>query len=255
MTWALVSGASGGLGKAFAQRLAEDGNDLVLVARDESAMRQLAEELEGEHHRRVVVIPTDLSSQHEREQLLSELDHLQIAPEVLINNAGFGSLGDVVSLDADRLNDEIAVNCQAVVHLTRSLLPAMLDAHRGTVVNVASMAAFQPIPTMAIYAATKAFVLRFSQALWHELRGTGVSVLALCPGPTETPFFANAGNHNVLTRRRTPEQVVDSCFEALAAGRHTVADGRLNAVQAIAAKLAPIRLALPLAKLSVRPRD
>ena len=162
-------------------------------------------------------------------------------------------MGEFAGLDVARLNDEVSLNCAAVAHLTRLFLPGMLARDKGDVINVASTAAFQPIPTMAVYAATKSFVLSLSQALWQETRRTGVRVIALCPGPTQTDFFAVAGDDSAMKVRRTPQQVVHSCFKGLDRRLPSVTDGAFNALQAQLARLMPATLSAPVARLAIRP--
>lgn len=251
--YALITGASGGLGEAYARHLAAQGHDLYLVARSQDKLEALADELRSKHGIEVLVHPMDLG----RDQAGVELGLAALASghefDVLVNNAGFGTMGEFDQLDPERVHQEFTLNCATLTDLTRQLVPAMVARGEGSIINVASTAAFQPIPTMAVYAATKAYVLSFTQALFAELKPKGVKVVAICPGPTETAFFANAGEDSAMTRRRTPEQVVASTFKALAQGRPHVVDGSYNAAQALVAKLSPVRIALPVAKLAVRP--
>lgn len=250
---ALVTGASGGLGQAYCDHLAAQGHDIVLVSRRTEQMEQIAEDLRRRHHVETLVLGVDLARQDERDRLADELQRRGVEIGVLVNNAGFGTIGDFAEAEVGRMNDEIALNCAAVAHLSRLFLPAMLERGRGTIINIASTAAFQPIPTMAVYAATKAFVLSLSQALWEETRRTPVRVIAVCPGATKTPFFDTAGDDKVLSRRRTPEQVVTSTFKALERRAPSVTDGVLNALQGQVAKLSPARIAVPIARRVVRP--
>lgn len=244
---ALVTGASGGLGRAYCDHYAARGHDLVLVSRRTGELEAIAERLRATYGVDVVVLGADLSEEAARDELAAELGRRGIEVDVLVNNAGFGTMGELATAEVARLNDEVALNCAAVAHLSRLFLPAMLERDAGDIVNVASTAAFQPIPTMAVYAATKAFVLSFTEALWAETRRTGVRVTAICPGPTETSFFDVAGNDQVMTRRRTPEQVVAATMDGLEHRRPSVVDGRFNAVQARFARLVPARVAAPVA--------
>lgn len=250
---ALVTGASGGLGQAFCEHLAEQGHDVVLVSRRTDELERIAAGLRERYGVQTVVLGADLSEESVRNDLAADLRARGIQVDVLVNNAGFGTIGDFVEADVDRMNDEVGLNCAAVVHLCRLLLPGMLERGRGSIVNVASTAAFQPIPTMAVYAATKAFVLSFTHALWEETRDTPVRVTAICPGPTDTPFFDSAGDDKVLSRRRTPQQVVASTFKALERRAPSVTDGLLNAVQGQVARHSPVRIAVPVARRVVRP--
>lgn len=251
--YALITGASGGLGEAYARHLAAQGHDLILVARSQDKLQALAGELSAAHSVQVRVHCEDLGVDGAGRALAAALTTQGVEVDVLVNNAGFGTMGEFSQLDPDRVHSEITLNCVTLTDLCSAFVPAMVRRGEGTVINVASTAAFQPIPTMAVYAATKSYVLSFSQALWAEVKAQGVKVVAICPGPTETSFFANAGEDSAMTRRRTPEQVVASTFRALEQGRPSVVDGRFNAVQATVAKLAPARISLPIAKLAIRP--
>ena len=171
---ALVTGASGGLGQAFCDHLAAQGHDLVLVSRRVDKLEEIARSARDRFGVQATVLAHDLSEEAERDALFDEVRTRGLTVDVLVNNAGFGSMGEFAGLDVARLNDEVSLNCAAVAHLTRLFLPGMLARDKGDVINVASTAAFQPIPTMAVYAATKSFVLSLSQALWQETRRTGV---------------------------------------------------------------------------------
>ncbi|GAA1392273.1 SDR family oxidoreductase [Luteococcus peritonei] len=250
---ALVTGASGGLGQAFCDHLAAQGHDIVLVSRRVDKLEQIAGSLRDRFGVEATVLACDLSEESARDELFEQVRSRGLTVDVLVNNAGFGTLGEFSEAEVARLNDEIGLNCAAVAHLSRLFLPGMLARDKGDIINVASTAAFQPIPTMAVYAATKAFVLSFSQALWQETRRTGVRVIALCPGPTQTDFFAVAGDDAAMTRRRSPQQVVDSCFTALDRRLPSVTDGAFNALQAQFARVMPAMVSAPVARLAVRP--
>ncbi len=248
--WAVVTGASGGLGEAFCERLARDGLHVVLAARSTGPMEQTAERLRTRYGVEALVVGCDLGTGEGRRTLLDATADLEVG--VLVNNAGFGIVGDFAGTDPGRLEQMVTLNCVAVAALARAYAPAMVARRRGAIVNVASTAAFQPLPGMAAYAASKSFVLSLSQAMWDELRPHGVAVLGLCPGATATGFFEVAGDDAVLSRRRTPDQVVDTCFVALRQGRPSVVDGALNKGLAASARLAPVRVALAAAKRVLR---
>lgn len=248
----LITGATGGLGQAFARREASLGHRLALTGRRTDVLDQLAGEIRRRYGVEVDTFALDLADHDARQHLIDRLAERELTVRTLINNAGFASIADTRDTDADRLLGQVEVNCAALTHLTRAVLPAMLDAHRGTIINIASTAAFQPIPGMAVYAATKSFVLSLSQALWDEVRRDGVRVLAVCPGPTETGFFEAAGASTAMSSRRTPDDVVASAYRALDQGRPVVIDGRLNAATARLARLTPLRVVLPLAKAVLR---
>jgi uncharacterized protein len=245
---ALVTGASSGIGAVYARELAARGADLILVARTESTLRDLAAKLRERYGRRVDVVALDLSEPGAA-QRLPDVD-----VDVLVNNAGFATHGLLAAADPARLTAQVQLNCVAVVDLTRSYLPGMIARRRGTVINVASTAAFQPLPHMAVYGATKAFVLSFTEAIWSEARAAGVRVVAVCPGATETPFFTVAGDDASVGKRRTPEQVVATTFRALERGRPTVVDGRANALLSKLPRFTPRRTVISIAAQTMRPR-
>ena len=248
--WALVTGASSGLGRAFATKLASDGMSLILVARSSGLLQDLADELHEAYGVAVEVIVADLADADARAAVVADLESRDV--ELLINNAGFATSGDFADEDPARIAELVSLNCLALTMLSRAAVPGMVARGRGAIVNVASTAAFQPIPTMGTYAASKAFVLRLSMAMWHELRPKGVTVLALCPGATETDFWRIAGNPNGFRRRRTVAQVVDTCFDSLAKGSPVAIDGVLNAVLARSAAVVPDRLTMTLARIIAR---
>ncbi|KRA30955.1 MULTISPECIES: SDR family NAD(P)-dependent oxidoreductase [unclassified Nocardioides] len=250
----LVTGASSGIGRALAERVAAEGGNLVLVARRAPVLRAQGEELEARYGVRVDVVPADLSLPGAAAGIVQELSARGITVDALVNNAGLGVHGDLVGARLADVSAQVAVNITALTELTALLLPAMVARGRGAIVNVASTAAFQPVPHMAVYAATKAYVLSFSRALWSETRGTGVRVLVVSPGATDTAFFDVAGDDASVGRRRTPEQVVDVAMSALRADRREVVDGAGNALLARAASRLPTRWAIALAERSVRPQ-
>ncbi|NNG02735.1 MAG: SDR family NAD(P)-dependent oxidoreductase, partial [Inquilinus sp.] len=189
---ALVTGASAGIGAELAARAAADGFDLVLTARRTAPLEALAERLRKRYGAESTIIAADLATARGPAGLLKEIAGRGLAIDVLVNNAGFGAAGRFDMMDAKTVDGMIAVNIAAVTRLARALLPGMLERPRGGVLNVASTAAFQPGPMMAVYYATKSYVLSFSEARWEETRGSGVTVTALCPGPTRTEFQARA---------------------------------------------------------------
>lgn len=250
---ALVTGASSGIGRSFAQRLAAAGADVVLVARRADELEALARDLRARHSVNVAVFAHDLNATDAAETLVARLDEANLTVDILINNAGLGIHGDVGTASLQTATTQVAVNVNSLTALSSLLLPGMLARGRGTIINVASTAAFQPVPHMAVYAASKAYVLAFTRALWSETRGTGVDVLALCPGATDTAFFDTAGDAASVGSRRTPEQVVDTALRALRRGKPSVVDGRANAFVSWLAPRMPERLALQIAERSVRP--
>src|SRR5690348_5372149 len=191
-TTSLVTGASSGLGEQFARQLAARGSGLVLVARSADRLAALADELQARHRVTVATMPADLSRAEQVSRVAAHAAATQV--DVLVNNAGFGTYGTFAGLDPGREHAEMMVNAVAVVDLAHAVLPSMLAHRRGGIITVASSIAFQPSPRHAVYGATKAFALAFSEALWAETRGSGVRILALCPGPVATGFVANLGD-------------------------------------------------------------
>lgn len=238
---ALVTGATSGIGTEFARRYAERGLDLVLVARREAELNAIADELTKAHGCHVDMRVCDLGDATARAGLVEELRGREI--DVCVNNAGYGLYGTVGESDPARTSGMVELNCQALVELAQAVLPGMLERHSGTIVNVASTAAFQPLASMAVYAASKSFVLSFTQALWTECKGTGVKVTAICPGPTQTAFFEVAGADDVMTQRRTAAQVVETTFAALEKNKPYVVDGAMNNVGAQLGRVAPYAIA------------
>lgn len=227
---ALVTGASGGIGEAFARRLAAEGLDLVLVARSGPRLAKLAAALRASCGVRVEPLAMDLSQPDAGLRLKAAVDAAGLHVDLLINNAGFGMVGSFDRQDATRTRDMIALNVAAVADITHAFLPAMLAQGRGAIVNIASMAAFQPTPFMTAYGATKAFVLSFSEGLWAEYRKRGLRVLAVCPGPVDTGFFEATGRPETkagMPRRMMlkAERVVDESLQALREGRMVLVPG------------------------------
>ncbi|HEV2642761.1 MAG TPA: SDR family oxidoreductase [Candidatus Elarobacter sp.] len=253
MSIALITGASSGIGEAFARALAARGEDLVLVARSAERLEALAAGLSAEHGVQAHVLPADLSDPKAVDALVAELTARELPIATLINNAGFGTHGEFASLDAARERDEVLVNVLAPVQLTRALLPAMIARESGAIVNVGSTASFQPVPYMAVYGATKAFLLSFSEALAEEVRAHGVRVVALCPGQTDTAFFDGIDEARV-GRARTTQQVVATALRALKRGNVVAVDGFANYALANATRLAPRRFVARVAASIQRPR-
>ena len=219
---ALVTGASGGIGYELAKLLAADGYDLALVARSRDKLARVAEELGRDYGVGARVLVSDLARAEAPREIFEELRGEAGRVEVLVNNAGFGSYGLFAETDLKAELDLLQVNVVALTHLTKLFLPAMLAARRGRVMQVASTAAFQPGPLMAVYYASKAYVLSLSEALANELEGTGVTVTALCPGPTATGFVAAAG----MNDSKLFDGVVMDARTVALAGYHGMKDGK-----------------------------
>ncbi len=240
---ALITGASSGIGYELAKLFARDGCDLVLVARSESKLVLLANELKSQHRISVKVLPKDLSLPGAPEEILAQLKNESIEVETLVNNAGVGTYGPFAEQQTAALLKMIQLNLVSLTHLTRLLLPAMVEKRKGRILNVASTAAFQPGPLMAVYYATKAYVLFFSEAIRNELRGTGVTVTALCPGPTRTGFQSAAGlGDSMLSRigfRQEPGPVAEAGIRGLMRGQGIVVPGLSNKILYFLVRLVP----------------
>src|SRR6185437_8699026 len=229
MNTTLITGASSGIGAAFARKLAARGRNVFLVARSEDKLIALCNELGRLTSIRAQYLALDLQQPDARLQLFEETQKRELEIEMLINNAGFGSMGEFAKLDLKRELDMIELNISAVVELTHRFIAPMRERKRGTIINVASTAGFQGVPYMATYAATKAFVLSYSEALAEENRAHGIHVMALCPGVTETNFFEAAGIDRPPMRTvQTPEEVVETALRALNRQKSTVISGWTN---------------------------
>jgi len=220
---ALVTGASSGIGEAFARELAARGMNVVLVARSKDKLEVLARELTSKHGIRADVIRADLGVPDGAESVFAETEKRGIAVTMLVNNAGFATYGPFQTTDLAREQEEILVNVYSLVTLTRLYLPKLLASKGAAIVNVASTAAFQPLPYMAVYGASKSFVLSFNDALWAQLKGTNVTALALCPGPVKTRFAGVVGAEEAMVGTPdTAEFVVRSALRALEGKRSFV---------------------------------
>lgn len=226
----LITGASGGIGEAFARRLAAEKHNLVLVARSEEKLRQLCDELEKKHGVTADFIALDLTEAGADRRLFDETEKNGIEVDWLINNAGFGSMDDFAKLGLERELQMIDLNISALLALTHRYLQGMRERKSGTIINVSSAAGFQPIPFMATYAATKAFVTSFSEAIAEENRPFGIQVLALCPGSTETNFHNAAKMDRAMgfKGQETAEDVVETAMSAVGTGRSKIVSGWTN---------------------------
>ena len=228
---ALVTGASGGIGEELARLLAADGHDLVLVARSHDKLARLAEELRDAHGVTARALAADLARPDSPRGIFDGLRGEGVVVDALVNNAGFGSYGLFAETELEKELGLLQVNVVALTHLTKLFLPGMLARRRGYVMNVASTAAFQPGPLMAVYYASKAYVLSFSEALSNECGGAGVRVSALCPGPTETGFVAAAGMGDSRLFDRAvmdARTVAEAGYRGLLAGKPVVIPGLRN---------------------------
>ena len=237
----LITGASSGIGEAFARRLAAEGHNLVLAARSETKLHELCDELMLKHGITAHYIATDLTAYGSEDELFRETQRHGFEIDWLINNAGFGGMGDFSELERDRSLGMISLNVSALVSLTHLYLKGMRERRSGKIINVSSAAGFQPIPFMAVYAATKAFVTSFSEAIAEENRPYGIHVLALCPGSTRTNFFraSDIDRPIQVKGQQTAEQVVETALRGIKTGRTKVVSGITNFIGALIGKHAP----------------
>jgi uncharacterized protein len=250
---ALVTGASSGIGEQFARQLAARGHDLVLVARRADRLESLAEQVPTQAHVVACDLATDAAS------LAGRVAQLGVRVDLLVNNAGFGTSGPFVENDPAREAEEVRLNCEAIVALCHAFLPAMIDRRRGGVINVASSAGMQPIPYEAVYAATKAFALNFTDALHTELRGSGVRVMSVNPGPVPTEWQRVAGysedRTGVVPGEISAEQVVRESLEAWDKGRRSIIPGRTIRWFIRATQPSPRALQLRITERMYRPKS
>ncbi|WP_201763526.1 SDR family NAD(P)-dependent oxidoreductase [Chengkuizengella marina] len=249
---ALITGASSGIGEVFANKLAEQGMNLILVARTEQKLEDLAKQYREKYGINTHVIVSDLSKENAAKEVKKTVDELNLHVDMLINNAGFGQVGSFIHNNLDKAHGQIMVNVSALVDMTYLFAADMEKKRNGAIINIASTAAFQPLPKMAIYGATKAFVLSFSEALWSELKHKGVKVLAICPGPTATNFFEVSGGFGAKNLR-TSEQVVNTTMKALKKGKSFAIDGFGNYITANLPRFFPRQLITKVAGKVIKP--
>ncbi len=239
---ALITGASAGIGWELARQFAADKTNLVLVARRSERLEELAAQVRREHGVEARVVTADLGRPEAPQSIIDHLSSVGVTVDVLVNNAGFGTLGPVAELDLRRQMEMVQVNVCALTHLTRLLLPGMIQRRRGGILNVASTAGFQPGPFMAVYYATKAYVLSFSEAVAEEVAAQGVKVSCLCPGPTATEFADTARMGHALMFRlhtMTARQVAQIGYRAFRRGKLLVVPGWLNYLGSMGVRFAP----------------
>lgn len=240
MNTTVITGASSGIGEAFARKLAARGRNVLLVARSEDKLITLCNELGRSNSIRAQYVALDLSQPESPARLFEEAEKRGLIVDMLINNAGFGSMGEFAKLEIARELNMIDLNVKALVELTHRFLAPMVERRQGAIINVASTAGYQAVPFMTTYAATKAFVLSFSEALWEENRPHGVRVMALCPGVTDTNFFEAARGKKPPARvSQSPEEVVDAALRGLNHGKSHVISGWTNFFMVESERLAP----------------
>jgi short-subunit dehydrogenase len=247
INYVLITGASQGIGEVFAREFAKRGRNLILVARSKEKMTTISKELASKYSVKVEVIVSDLSDPRSAEKVFESCKSFSV--ETLINNAGFGLIGDFSNQSLEKIEQMLTVNILTLTKLAHLFIPE-LKKHKGSLINVASTAAFQPVPYMTAYAATKAYVLHFSEALHAELKAQGVTVLALCPGATKTGFFEAAEVDVAKTNlpMQTAETVVLTAMNALDAKKAFVVTGWKNKAASFTSRLAPRGLVVAIAK-------
>src|SRR5271157_4596187 len=255
--FALITGASSGIGACFARALAARGRNLALVARSKEKLEALAREIAAHHSLHIEVIEQDLSLVGAAEHLAAVLKERGIAVDLLVNNAGFGAQGEFWKLPLERQTEMLRLNIVTLTELTHLLLPAMVERRSGGVINISSTASFQPVPYTSVYAATKAYVTSFSMGLAEEVGEYGVKVLALCPGGTATNFFA-AGQFSkidFLGGLQSPEEVVEVGLRAFARGKSLAVARFINRLMIFVQRLVPRRLVARQAGDMFRPKS
>ena len=253
---ALITGASGGFGAEFARLFAADGFDLILVARSGAAMEEIAQVEEERHGINVTVLPKDLSKPGAARDVMASVEERALNVDALVNNAGFSTYGPFVETDAQTMADMLQVNTAVLTELTRACLPGMIARGWGRVMLLGSIGSFTPAPMTAAYAATKSYVLSLGLALVEELKGTGVSVTTLCPGPTQTGFQARAEMHDskLVQDRKLPsaEEVADAGYAAMKRGRPYLVTGNQSRLFAFGTRFLPRSTATRIAGQSQR---
>lgn len=236
----LITGASSGIGKALAKEYAKHGHDLILIARSKEKLESLAREIKKNHNVNVIVIDQDLSPTEAPKKLFDALKERNIEVDILINNAGFGNYGMFVDTDLEEELNMIDLNIKTLTTLTKLFAKKMKEKKSGTILNVASTAAFQPGPLMAVYFATKSYVLHFSEAIANELKPYGVYVAALCPGPTDTAFQDRAfGNRTTFSRAMTAQEVAKFAYTGMQKKKHVIIPGMSNRFLVFFVRLTP----------------
>jgi uncharacterized protein len=249
---ALITGASSGIGADLAREAAKDGHDVVLSARRVEPMQVLAKELES-YGASATILAADLSKPAGPGNLVKDIGERGLAIDLLINNAGLGANGPFAESDISRLGEMLQVNIVALTEITRLMLPAMVARKRGKVMLLASTASFQPGPRMAVYCASKAYVLSFGEAISYELRNTGVTVTTVCPGATSTEFARVAGTENIAIHKSAMSSVMSSAevarigYQGMKAGKRVVVTGLMNRIMAVSARVSPHAMVLPIA--------
>lgn len=256
---ALITGASSGIGEAIARKLAAEGVNLVLVARSQDKLTKLSNELIEKNAIRSITLAADLSKPKCGTDILNQLNSRGIFVDILINNAGFGTYGLFEAISPETEQDEIMVNVASVVDMTHAFLPGMLQRQKGKILNIASTSSFQPVPYMATYAASKAFVLSFSEALWAEYYSRKIQVAALCPGAVETGFIDALGDESIrqtpiFSTTISPSQVANHALKALIGKKPIHIIGLKNWLMAFSVRFSPRALVVLIGEKMLRPQ-
>jgi len=250
--YALITGASSGIGYEFVKLFAKDGSNLIITSRNEERLLNIKREIENEHKVNVLVLAKDLSKREAPEEIYNKLEDENIPVDILVNNAGVGYHGNFSDTDLERQLKMIHLNVLSLVHLTGLLLPSMIKKGYGKILNVASMAGFHGIPLHGVYSATKAFVLNFSESIAYELEGTGIAVTCLCPGLTKTNFFKSADMKNLKLLRfglMGADKVAKIGFDALRSNKTTVIPGLRNKFAIFLERLSPRKTITRISKM------
>jgi len=253
--WALITGASAGIGVALAEELGKGGTNLVLTARRKDRLDALAQRLVSAYKMKTEVVTADLADPAAPEKIFTFTQSKGIEIGLLINNAGFGKYGEFPGVEKERLLDMVQVNCTAVVHLTHLYLQGMVVRRRGDVLILASTASFQAVPYISTYAATKAFDLLFAEGLAEEMKPYGIRVCALCPGTTESEFHTVAGQEKFIHRGESAQKVAQTGLQALAAGKSYVISGLGNYLGAHGERLVPRRFVTRITARMFKPKE
>ncbi len=255
MNTVLITGTTSGIGKAFAEKFANAGNNIILVSRNKSKLQQQQIYLQSHYHVSVKYISCDLSEVHAANVIMDKISSMGLSVDFLINNAGFNEAGYFIDTSLEKELDMIQVHIKALTALTKLVLPGMIARRYGHILNVGSTGSYMPCPCDAVYAATKSYVLSFSNGLYQELKGTGVTVTCLCPGATETLFADKADISNTLLFKlfvMQPETVAAIGYKNLLKGKRTVTAGLYNKLLVLSAKLLPTAIINPIAQWMVR---
>ena len=242
-SWAIITGASSGIGKALAFEFAAGGFNLLLIARTEAALAEVAAECQAKHHIETEIVAADLACAESLDKLMPVLERTPRQFEVLVNNAGFGIHGDFASTDIEQNIELLSVQLTAALRLTKAVLPGMIERRKGRILNVASVYSFSPVPFQSVYAACKAFLLSFSTAIQNELGGTGVTVTVFCPGVTQTEFRSRAGiGQKSEQSGMTAEVAARIAYVETLRGKHIVVPGLVNRLYVFVSRLLPVQV-------------